>query len=255
MKQIVFMLMLFLTMINAQQFDEYTKMLKRHVHDGMVDYANLKDDPDFKVAVHKIETTNPEELTQNESLAFWINAYNIFTLKVVAENFPIESINDLHTGGLYLGSVLGTTVWDKELFTVNGRKISLDKIEHEILRKEFNEPRIHFAIVCASISCPALSDEAYTEAKIDKQLDDRTKILVYDESKNYFDFKSETAYLSSIFDWFDEDFGNDETDVLKFAAQFLPAEKRSELLSGIDEWEVEYKSYDWGLNDINHAKN
>ncbi|MGB5850642.1 MAG: DUF547 domain-containing protein, partial [Ignavibacteriaceae bacterium] len=140
----------------------FTQILNDNVHNGLVNYIKLKDDKRLDKYLEQLENTNPDNLqTDEDKLAFWINAYNAFTLKFIIEEYPVESINDLHWGGLYLGSLLGTTVWDDEKIILNGKRLSLNNIEHDIARKNFNEERVHFAMVCASYSCPPLLDEAY----------------------------------------------------------------------------------------------
>ncbi len=120
----------------------------------------------------------PQKIVNEKNrLAFWINAYNAFTLKFIIDEYPVESINDLHWGGLYLGSLLGTTIWDDEKIVINGTELSLNNIEHDIIRKKFNEERIHFALVCASISCPPLLNEAYEGYKLDKSTKRTGKII------------------------------------------------------------------------------
>ncbi len=145
--------------VYAQDHQLFTDILQKYVLNGLVDYKNLKNDNRLDKYLSQLSNTDPDKLKGNEKLAFWINAYNAFTLQIVIENYPIESITDLNTGGKIIAYLLGDTVWDKEFITINNKKYSLNDIEHKILRK-MNEPRIHFAIVCASISCPELLNEA-----------------------------------------------------------------------------------------------
>jgi hypothetical protein len=145
---------------NNDQHLLFTQILNDYVHDGLVNYTKLKDDKRLDEYLVQLENTNPDNLlTDEDKLAFWINVYNAFTLKFIIEEYPVESINDLHWGGLYLGLLLGTTVWDDEKILINGTKLSLNNIEHDIARKKFNEERVHFAMVCASCSCPPLGDD------------------------------------------------------------------------------------------------
>jgi len=214
----------------------------------LVDYKNLKDDIEFDKYLGQLSSTNPDRFSKNEKLAFWINVYNAFTLRVINENYPIESINDLHTGGRLIGHLLGKTVWDKDFININGKEYSLNDIEHNILRK-MEEPRIHFAIVCASISCPELSDEAFLPQKIDEQLQSQAEKFLNDKSRNYFNLENREAEISKIFDWFDEDFGEDEKNILKFISYYLKEKIAADIRKNISEWEISYQDYNWDLNE------
>ncbi|MCF8260082.1 MAG: DUF547 domain-containing protein [Melioribacteraceae bacterium] len=248
---IIFFLFLILSTNFAQDHSIFTTVLQKYVEDGWVNYEELKKDSEFKNYLEILHKTDPSKLNADEvKLAFWINAYNAFTLEIILEFYPVESINDLHSGGLYLGTVLGTTVWDKDLFEINGKMISLNYIEHEILRKDFEEPRIHFAIVCASIGCPQLRNEAFESDKIYKQLEEQSIQFVNDKTKNLFDLQNREAKISKIFDWFEEDFGENDEQVLIYLANFLPKEVAEDIKMNADKWDLGYTDYDWNLNDI-----
>jgi hypothetical protein len=233
----------------SQQHKLFTDILSKYVKNGFVDYKSLKSNKSLDEYLKQLVNTNPDKLNINEKLAFWINAYNAFTLQVIIENYPIESINELHTGGRIIGHILGKTVWDKEFITVNSKKYSLNDIEHKILRK-MNEPRIHFAIVCASISCPPLRNEAFEPEKISTHLQSQAIEFINDNSRNSFDLKNRKAYLSKMFEWFDEDFGDSEKEVLKYVSQFIPENISKDIKNNLSEWEISYKDYDWNLNKI-----
>ncbi len=229
----------------------FTQILNDYVHDGLVNYINLKEDKRLDKYLEQLENTNPDNLrTDEDKLAFWINAYNAFTLKFIIEEYPVESINDLHWGGLYLGTLLGTTVWDDEKIIINGTKLSLNNIEHDIARKKFNEERVHFAMVCASYSCPQLRDEAYEGFKLNKQLNEQARLFFMDETKNNFDLKKRTAYLSKILNWYSSDFGNDDQSILLYVSQFLDREIADDIRRNLSQWEIDHLSYNWDLNEI-----
>jgi len=232
----------------AQSHQLFTEILNLYVKNGLVDYKGFKKDNRLAQYTDQISKTNPEKLTRNEKLAFWINAYNAFTLKIVIDNYPIESITELHSGGKILGYLLGKTVWDKEFILINSKKYSLGDIEHTILRK-MNEPRIHFSIVCASISCPPLRNEAFEADKIDEQLKSQAVQFINDKSRNYFDIQKREAYLSKIFSWFSEDFDNSDENVLKFVLQYLPENISSDIKNNLSKWDISYKDYNWNLNE------
>lgn len=245
---LVIISLFFYVNLYSQDHQPFTEILSDYVKNGLVDYNNLRQDERLPKYLEKLSSTDPDKLSRNEKLAFWINVYNAFTLYVINENYPVESITELHTGGRIIGYLLGKTVWDKEFIEINGNKYNLNDIEHKILRK-MNEPRIHFAIVCASISCPELRNEAFEAGKLDIQLNEQTRKFINDKSRNLFDLKKREAVISKIFTWFDEDFGNSEKDVLMFIADYLPDEIASDIKNNISKWAVSYMSYDWGLNE------
>lgn len=161
--------------------------------------------------------------------AYWINAYNAFTVSLVLENYPLKSIKDI--GGVF------KSPWDKSFITIGGKTYTLNQIEHDILRKQFNDPRIHFAIVCASRSCPVLRREAYEASALDRQLDEQTKIFLNDPSKN----RVSSGHVSKIFDWFKSDFTKNGT-VIDFLNRYAD--------SKIDpKTSIEFLDYDWSLNE------
>ncbi len=252
-KYICAVIVLLTLSINAQSHKLFTEILKSHVSDGWVDYVKLKDDARLKEYTAALEKIDPDTIKNADlRLAFWINVYNAFTLEIISENYPVESINDLHKGGLILGQILGTTIWDYEFIEINGEKLSLNNVEHDIIRVEFNEPRIHFALVCAAISCPLLRSEAYEGYKLNEQLNYEAYKFFRDKERNYFDAATKTAHLSKIIDWFEEDFGENDQDIIKYVAKFAPVEYQESMLNETDKWEIDYLSYDWTLNDIIH---
>ena len=252
---ILFAIFLFVLITFAQYKEDqhllFTQILNDYVHSGLVNYKKLKDDNRLDKYLEKLENTNPDNLlTDEDKLAFWINVYNAFTLKFIIEEYPVESINNLHWGGLYLGSLLGTTVWDDEKIIINGMRLSLNNIEHDIARKKFNEERVHFAMVCASYSCPPLLDEAYEGFKLSEQLNEQARLFFNDETKNKFDLKERTAYLSKILDWYSSDFGNDDKSILLYVSQFLDSEIADDIRKNTSKWEIDHLSYNWDLNEI-----
>ena len=201
----------------------FTKVLQDHVLDGLVDYAALGDDVRLDQYLGQLSQTNPAELpTVDEQLTLWINAYNAYTLKLVADAYPIESIHDLGTGGRILGWLLNKSPWDIRFAEVGGEEYTLNEIEHEILRVDFDEPRIHFAVVCAAISCPPLRSKAYVPERFDEQLDAQARQFVADRRSNRFNLSWQRAEVSPIFSWFEEDFGDDDSAVLLFLAEVAP---------------------------------
>lgn len=219
----------------------FSELLSTYVHDGVVNYKEMRSDKRLDEYIGWLARTDPDTLpNKNEKLALWINAYNAYTLKVICDNYPVESINDLHSGGLIIGSVLKTTVWDKKLATVGGKAISLNTIEHEIVRPIFKDARAHFALVCASKSCPPLRSAAYEAETLDQQLDDQGRVFLTGPFWNEFDVAKRRATLSKIFSWYDSDFGSSDEEVLRFVARFLPDSLSRQVLQNPGEWKVGY---------------
>ncbi|KAB2844519.1 MAG: DUF547 domain-containing protein [Melioribacteraceae bacterium] len=254
MKKILFVFLIVTILLLAQneQHKLFTAILSDYVVNGLVKYKELKNDKRLDEYLNQLSQIDPEKISnKNDKLSFWINAYNAFTLKLISENYPVESINDLHTGGLIIGQLLSKTVWHKEWIKIGGKTLSLNNIEHDIIRKEFTEPRIHFALVCAALSCPPLRFEAFEGYKLNQQLEDQAIKFFNDKTKNQFDLKTKTAKLSKILGWYDEDFGKNDEEILKYVSQFLHAEISKSINNNLSEWEIEYLSYDWSLNEIN----
>lgn len=236
------LLLLFAININGQTNKIFANVLQKYVTDGLLNYKDLKQDQEFETYLNQISKTNPSGLSEKEEIAFWINAYNAFTLKIIIDNYPLKSINDIQFGE--------KSVWDENFISINKKKYSLNDIEHKILRVKFKEPRIHFAIVCASTSCPILRNEAYEAVKLDTQLQESAIIFLRDNKRNTFDIKQKKAEISKIFEWFSEDFGKSERETLKYISKFLPEDVRKDINQNLNSWSVSYKKYDWNLNEI-----
>ena len=226
----------------------FTSILKDRVQGGLVDYTALLKDPRLDRYITSLSQTDPDMLSMNDRLAFWINAYNAVTLRLIRDNYPVKSINDLHPGGgLAIATLLKKTVWDTYSLSINGEKYTLNKIEHEILRPVFRDFRIHAAIVCASISCPDLREEAYQGNRINEQLDDQMKRFMADTSKNRYDPEKRIFYLSKIFSWFKKDFTRGQRPLVSVLRPYLPA--RSAWMAAAGSVKIKYLPYDWSLND------
>ncbi|WP_339917259.1 DUF547 domain-containing protein [Yeosuana marina] len=207
----------------------WTNFLKKHVSsDGHVDYKTIHQHPEqLETCLQDLSRTVPDESwTKNETLAFWINAYNAFTLKLILDNYPITSIKDIKKP------------WEKEFIKTGSQIISLSHIEHDILRK-MNEPRIHFAIVCASVSCPKLLNEAYTAENLENQLTRAAKDFLSDSSKN--SISTNNLELSKLFKWFGSDF-------TKYGSLIDFLNVYSDIQISNDA-KIKFKNYNWDLND------
>ena len=222
-------------------------ILARHVREGVVDYAGLKRSggPALDGYLRSLESVcrgHYDTWTREQKLAFWINAYNAYTVKLILNHYPLKSIRTI---GLLPGAAFRESFIP--LRSLRGKVLSLNDIEHDILRKEFREPRIHFAINCASKSCPDLSSEAYRAATLDAQLTSAARRFVSDTSKNRFDAASRTLRLSAIFDWFREDFERSSQTLPAFVARYAEPATATALSSG-GSVRVEFLDYDWSLN-------
>lgn len=223
----------------APSHASWDTLLQQYVSaEGWVDYAGFQaaeKQLDAYLAILS-QTTPSEDWSEKEKLAYWINAYNAFTVKLIVDNYPVKSIRDLHPNA-YIPLV--NTVWHKKFFKLNGRPTNLDEIEHKILRKQFEEPRIHFAINCASVSCPVLRNEAYTVEKLETQLTDQARKFVNEDLRNK--ITKDHVQLSRIFQWFKGDFTK-EKNLIEFLNQYSEVEIDADA-------EVDYLDYDWELNE------
>jgi hypothetical protein len=221
----------------------YAELLERHTRavadtaGTRVDYAALRHDPDWERLLRNLSRVQPDALANREErLAFWINAYNILAIDLVRQHYPVESIRDL--GSFW------SPVWDREVGRIGGSAYSLGRIEHEILRP-MGEPRIHMAIVCASVSCPSLRREPFSAARLDVQLADASRRFLANPGKGL-RVEPGGVGLSRIFQWFESDFAAGG-GVLAFVRRYAPPSARASLAA---DPAIHYLDYDWRLNDL-----
>ncbi|MBI2375686.1 MAG: DUF547 domain-containing protein [Deltaproteobacteria bacterium] len=229
-----------------QDHTAWTKLLTRYVRAGIVDYAGLRrggeaELNDYLRSLQSVCRGHFDTWSRAQKLAFWVNAYNAYTVRLILNHYPLKSIRAI---GLLPGAAFRADFIPME--KLRGDTISLNVIENEILRKELREPRIHFAIVCASTSCPMLRTEAYRAAELDRQLDDGARGFLRDSTKNRFDAVTNTLRLSSIFDWFHEDFEGAAGSLQAFVARYADAPTARAI--GAGGVRVEHLDYDWSLN-------
>lgn len=236
----------------------FDALLRRHVHGAFVDYAALALEKDVLEAyVTTLAASSPaelEKLPRAERMAFWINAYNAFTLRAIVRHYPIQS-SFLRSVAFPENSIRQIPdVWD-EKHRVAGADLSLNEIEHSILRPQFRDARVHFAVNCASIGCPPLRAEAFVGDKLEEQLDQQTRAFLRDSERNQI---GDRVRLSQIFDWFGKDFGGEgafeengsaPAAVLKYLQPFATDEQRR-ILENTDPDDLSYLDYDWTLNDL-----
>ncbi|KAA3620896.1 MAG: DUF547 domain-containing protein [Flavobacterium sp.] len=208
----------------------WDKLLKKYVDtNGMVDYKGFQQDENaLNAYLEMLSKSQPtESWNVEELLAYYINTYNAYTVKLILDNYPVKSIKDI------------SGPWTSAIVPIGDKTLSLGGIENGILRK-MNEPRIHFAINCASISCPKLLNEAFTASKIEDQLDRATKEFI-NSDKN--DINGSNAKLSSIFDWYRKDFiVHGEVDVISYINRYT-TQRINKTAS------ITYKNYNWNLNE------
>lgn len=216
----------------------WNSLLQDHVNEqGWVDYNGFVQDSNrLNQYLDILNESHPNEKhwSREERLAYWINAYNAYTVKLIVDYYPTKSIRDIKNGIPFVNSV-----WDIKFIEIEGQKYDLNNIEHGIIRSRFDEPRIHFAVNCASISCPNLANYAYTPEKLDAQLTQAAKAFITDESKNK--LSKDKVQLSKIFSWYRGDFKEDGKNIIDYINQYAPIEieKRAK---------IEYLDYNWGVN-------
>jgi hypothetical protein len=220
----------------AVDYGTYAELLQAHVRDGVVDYAGFKaDEARLDDYLARNGRVNPESLSREDRFAYYINAYNAWTIKLILTGYPgVKSIKDL-------GSLLQSP-WKKPFVKIDGRTLTLDEIEHSILRPQFKDARVHFAIVCASKGCPPLMAQPYRGAVLDEQLN-RVTTAFLNRPGNY-RLEGDRFEVSSIFKWFGEDFGN----LLDFYIRYAQGDLKQALQSGRDRIRIGYLDYDWSLN-------
>ena len=209
---------------------------------GHVAYAEVSAEHRSLLARHleRQKAVPVSRLSRNEQLAYWINLYNALTVKLILDHYPVDSILEIKISP----GLLGFGPWDAKIFEVEGESISLNDIEHRILRPIWRDPRVHYAINCASIGCPDLANVAYDAAHIDQMLN--VAAIRFIGSDRGADLSDGRLVLSSIYDWFAEDFGGSEAAVLQHLTEYALTPKKQELkkAAGIDGY-----AYDWALND------
>ncbi len=218
--------------------DIWNELLKKYVSpQGDVNYKGfVKDSTHLNEYLKLMSDNHPNEKywSKNERLAYWINAYNAFTVKLIAKNYPINSIKELG-GSIYKVN----TTWDIKFIQIEDQTYDLNNIEHAKIRRQFDEPRIHFAVNCASESCPKLRNEAYTAEKLNAQLTDQTKYFINQDKYNK--ITPSKAQLSKLFDWYKGDFTADMS-LIEFINQYANTKMNADVA-------IDYLDYSWKLNE------
>lgn len=244
--------------------DKYADVLRKYVNNkGLVDYKRHSVDrillDEYLDQIAELDQARFKKLSENDQIAFLINAYNAITLRSIIDNYPIKAsgLSSLRFPRNSIRQIDG--VWNEKKHKVFGQYLTLDDIEHRYLRANYNEPRIHMALVCASIGCPLLRNEPYTGPKLDAQLTDQT-VKFLEIKQNFRIIQDDNkVYISSIFKWFGEDFVSDyspaagfkgneaERASLNFISKHIISSEADFLKNG--KYKVKYLDYDWELNE------
>lgn len=224
---------------NPVDHSTWDELLKAHVNQkGMVDYKGMMADStklNNYLEMLSVNVPDKEVWSDAAQLAYWINAYNAFTVQLILRNYPVESIKDIAGGIPFIN-----TPWDVKFIHIGDETYDLNNIEHSIIRKQFDEERIHFAVVCAAISCPRLRTEAYTAEKLDAQLDDQARIFFNDESKNQ--ISKTSAKISPLLKWYGGDFKDKAPSLRAYVNQYSKVDINEDV-------DVEFNDYNWALNE------
>jgi hypothetical protein len=245
--------LLAVALVSAAPVDHsaFDALLRAHVEDGLVDYDAFARSESFRGYLDALHASRIEDLPASERLAFWINVYNAWTIEQINRHGERDSIRNIRRT---LGLLPLKGPWSERMVRAAGRALTLDEVEHEIVRKEFEEPRIHFALVCAALSCPPLRSEAYTAARLEEQLEDQARLfLLRTPSANRVDPATGTVWVSPILVWYREDFGGSEDAIGRYLARYWPeGPERTLLLSG--RFRVRQTDYDWTLNSVEKGR-
>lgn len=220
----------------------WDRLLKKHVTDeGWVNYKDFRSDRVQLQSYLEYLSNNPpgQNWSRNDKIAYWINVYNAFTIELILKHYPVESIKDI---GSIIQIPFINTPWDIKFIKIGDKEYDLNNIEHSILREKFNEPRIHFALNCASRSCPKLRREAYVGKKLDQQLDEMAIEFINDPSRNI--ISRHEVQLNKIFSWYKGDFTEGQSLI-----EYI---NRYSRIKVNEDAEISYLDYDWSLNSIDN---
>jgi hypothetical protein len=240
----VFLMTGFVRVFAAAPFDhlKFDQILHQYVNDkGRIDYNGIAANPIFSAYMQSLESADIDAMSLNEQLAFWLNAYNAVTIDKVIKWKPNKSVRETFIPGIWTSTSFFTT----REHTVAGRRLSQDDIENDILRKQFKDPRIHFAIICASSGCPPPPRFAYTGANVQIKLAEETRSYLNSARGTKIDEAENRFNISKLFDWFSGDFESKAGSVLNFITPYLDNETAAFLKRNPG---IAYIQYDWSLN-------
>lgn len=221
-------------LIKAEIHKTWDDLTRKHISSsGKVNYAGFKSDKaELEKYLKELQSYHADlsSWSKNKQLAYWINVYNAVTVKLIVDNYPVKSITDLHGG----------KPWDEKLINLGGVSYTLNVIENKIIRPKFNEPRIHFAVNCAAVSCPKILNRAWTEDNIQRYLTQQTKAFIANASQN--NLGEDKIVISKIFDWYKADFGTSNENVIKFINKYSDTKVSENAV-------ITYNEYNWSLNN------
>ncbi len=231
-------------------YQMYNSVLQNFIHGEKVDYKLLKEQrAELDHFILQLAGAKLEKMSEDEQLAFWINAYNAITLRSIIDNYPVKSIQNIDG------------VWTKVKWHVADQEVTLDHIEHKIIRPTYKDARIHFAVNCASIGCPPLLNHVFTGQTVDSLLDVVSSNFIMNKNRHHIDFEANTIETSELFSWFWEDFVSNyneqifqnksdvESAMLNFTYTHLSDSLRTKFSKDVF-WKITFAPYDWSLNDI-----
>lgn len=235
-------------MVRAQDFDQthatFDSVLNTYVENGQVDYVGLKSNrrelDRYLSSLAAVDERQFKTWPKTDRLAFLSNLYNAATLQLIIDHYPVKSIKDI--GSFFKDA------WKQPVVKLFGKTITLNNLEHDIIRKQFDEPRVHVVLVCAAKGCPPLRSEAYVGARLEEQMAEQMRTFLANSTKNRVSPASGKVYLSRIFKWYGKDFKKNGNTLLGSLAPYWPSKAAGRLKSR-RKWGIAYTDYDWSLNE------
>ncbi|MEM7105493.1 MAG: DUF547 domain-containing protein [Bacteroidota bacterium] len=218
--------------IDQQFFDEVNTLFQNNVENGLITYDKLVEDHQFQALIRKVENADLSNANPETRKAFLINAYNLQVINNVLDSYPLNSVQDI------------PGFFDKKKIKVGGETMTLSDLENNLILKAFNDPRLHFVLVCAAVDCPPITNFAYSPLSLDQQLDNQTRLAINDQ--NFIKVNGSQVQLSEIFRWYAKDFGSSKKAIIDYLNEY-----RGEYIS--EDAKVSYYQYDWTLNDVNNS--
>lgn len=233
---LLFWSLLFIFAVQGQvSHSKWDALVQQHVSSsGIVDYKGFKrDQAKLSAYLKELESNVPKaSWSKNESMAYWINAYNAYTVQLMVNKYPLKSITDLKFNG--------KSAWDYKWIKIGTETLSLNDIEHIKLRKNYSDPRIHFAVNCASFSCPVLLNSAYKADKLSTQLETQAKVFINDPKRNQ--INTNGGKISKIFEWYKDDFTSNGKSIIDYINRY----SKTKIKPGSN---ISYLNYNWNLNE------
>lgn len=230
---------------DAQLHAPFDRLLKAHVRDGLVDYDAFARAPEFGRYLASLDTVHVSALGEDERLAYWINTYNAYTIQLILRHHERASIRNIDRT---LGFLQLKGPWNEPIVRAGGQVYTLDQVLHRVLRREYHEPRVHFAIVPAARSAPPLRSEAYVGARLAEQLEDQTRRFLGDTTKTW--YRNGVLGLNRLFEAYERDFGSSRKEMILFVAPYVTLRPTEPQKTRLEEGRVllNYRTYDWSLN-------